>query len=814
MPEHYDAQAIELKWQKIWEDAKLYGAEQSSPRPKYYLLEMLPYPSGTLHMGHVRNYSIGDALARYKWMRGFNVLHPMGWDAFGLPAENAAIKNNAHPREWTLRNIAAMKAQHHRFSFAYDWSREVSTCEPEYYRWNQWFFLKMFERGIAYRKNSKVNWCPECATVLANEQVVDGCCWRHEGTTVELRELEQWFLRTSKYSDQLLDDMSQLKHWPEKVLTMQRNWIGRSKGARVRFKIEHGANEIEVFTTRIDTIYGASAIILAPEHPLLAELATPFQKASAQAMIDARQGEEVGAMDKVGFDTGHKAVNPFNGEQIPIWVGNFVLMDYGTGAIMAVPAHDERDYEFCTKYELPIPVVVQPKSSDAPAGAAFADYGISVNSGPYSGFETEQALERMTKDAEARGFGSESITYRLKDWGVSRQRYWGTPIPMIHCPACGIVPVPENQLPVVLPLDIKITGMGHSPLRDNAAFLNVACPKCGGPAERETDTMDTFVDSSWYFYRYTSPHCDTAPFDAAAVAHWFPIEQYIGGVEHAILHLIYSRFWTKMMRDIGLVNIDEPVDRLFTQGMVIRDGAKMSKSRGNVVDPDKLIAEYGADTARLYSLFAAPPARDMEWSDSGVEGISRFVSRLYRFVVRNAERARAAGGVGDVSAKTDRDIRRRLHQTIRKLTMEFEERWHFNTCIAALMELVNELHAIESEVSAPVLRETLETIALMLAPIAPYLAQELWSELGHESMLLRESWPVFDPALAADEEFEVVVQVNGRPRSHIMVPPGLSKEATEAQAIADPRIAELVSGKRIVKVVVVLNKLVNVVVQG
>jgi leucyl-tRNA synthetase len=820
MPEkQYDAQAIELKWQKIWEDGHLYGTEPNSARPKYYLLEMLPYPSGTLHMGHVRNYSIGDALARYKWMRGFNVLHPMGWDAFGLPAENAAIKNNAHPREWTLRNIAAMKEQHRRFSFAYDWDREVSTCEPEYYRWNQWFFLKMFERGIAYRKKSKVNWCPECATVLANEQVEDGCCWRHETTPVISKELDQWFLRTSAYSDQLLDDMAKLKHWPDKVLTMQRNWIGRSKGARVFFDIADSSSKVEIFTTRIDTIYGASAIILAPEHPLVAELASAELRARAKGMVDTRHAADEGAVEKDGFDTGHYAVNPFNQERVPVWVGNFVLMDYGTGAIMAVPAHDERDFEFCTKYGLPIPVVVAPKSTTSPdshnSQTAFTDYGVAVNSGPYSGLDTEEALERMTAFAEQQGFGKGSITYRLKDWGVSRQRYWGTPIPMIHCPSCGIVPVPEEQLPVVLPLNVKITGMGQSPLRENAEFLNVTCPKCGAAAQRETDTMDTFVDSSWYFYRYVSPRADKAPFDTAEIARWFPIEQYIGGVEHAILHLIYSRFWTKMMRDIGALGearMDEPVERLFTQGMVIRDGAKMSKSKGNVVDPNQLIAEYGADTARLYSLFAAPPAKDLEWNDQGVEGIARFVARVYRFVTRNAERVR--GATVEAASKTDRDIRRKLHQTIRKLTMEFEERWHFNTCIAAIMELINDLQAIETEISPGVLREALETLTLLLSPIAPFLTQELWQELGHDTMLLRESWPVFDPALAADEEFEVVVQVNGRPRSHVMVPPGFSKEDTEARAKADPRIAEMIAGKKVIKVVVIPNKLVNVVVQG
>jgi leucyl-tRNA synthetase len=573
----YDPKTIEQKWQDRWEQADLFRVGEDPARPKYYVLEMLPYPSGTLHMGHIRNYSIGDALARYKWMRGFSVLHPMGWDAFGLPAENAAIKNNRPPREYTLSNIAHMKRQHRRFGFSYDWSREVSTCEPEYYRWNQWFFLKMLEKGIAYRKHARVNWCPKCNTVLANEQVVDGCCWRHEDTPVEQRALEQWFFRITDYAEQLLADMAELEGgWPERVLTMQRNWIGRSEGARIDFQLEgspEAAERITVFTTRIDTIYGATCVILAPEHPLMATLTAgrPDLQASARRLAESQQGRDPADLLKEGFSLERSAINPFNGEPLPIWCANFVLMEYGTGAIMAVPAHDDRDHEFCTKYGLPVRTVIVPaEGQDDPATGAFTEDGVLVNSGPFTGLPSAEARRRMAAQGRQGGFAEATITYRLRDWGVSRQRYWGTPIPVIYCPKCGMVPVPENQLPVLLPLNVEITGMGGSPLLQVPDFLNAPCPKCGGPAKRETDTMDTFVDSSWYFYRYCDARNDRAPFDPAKIRYWFPIDQYIGGVEHAILHLIYSRFFTKVMRDLGLVTNNEPVKRLFTQGMVIR----------------------------------------------------------------------------------------------------------------------------------------------------------------------------------------------------------------------------------------------------
>ncbi|HPQ15197.1 MAG TPA: leucine--tRNA ligase, partial [Bryobacteraceae bacterium] len=694
MPEKiYDHKAIELKWMKEWERMPLYKAEENSSKPKYYVLEMLPYPSGTLHMGHLRNYTIGDALARYKWMRGFNVLHPMGWDAFGLPAENAAIKRGLHPRDWTLSNIAEMKKTHHRYAFSYDWDREVSTCEPEYYRWNQWFFLKMLERGLAYRKRSRVNWCPECATVLANEQVVDGCCWRHETTPVEQRELEQWFFRITAYAEELLADIQKLEGgWPERVLQMQRNWIGRSEGAEVDFKLESSGKPVRVFTTRLDTIYGATCVILAPAHPLAAELAGEENRGRLKEMIEAQRHKDPGDLEKSGFFTGHYAINPYNGQRIPVWVGNFVLLEYGTGAIMAVPAHDQRDFEFCRKYGIPIWPVIRPVDGTLADAAtmetAFPDDGILENSGEFTGLTSEEARRRMAAKAEAENFGKAAVTYRLRDWGISRQRYWGTPIPVIYCDRCGMVPVPEDQLPVMLPLNVRITGTGRSPLESVPEFMNVKCPKCGGDARRESDTMDTFVDSSWYFYRYCDPQNSRQAFDPSKIAYWFPIDQYIGGVEHAILHLIYSRFFTKVMRDLGLVKNDEPVTRLFTQGMVVKDGAKMSKNKGNVVGADEMAEKYGADTGRLFVLFAAPPEKDLEWQDAGVEGMYRFISRVFRFVTRNAERAKQPG------ERTEADVKalRKLHQTVKKVTEDFDTRWHFNTSIAAIMELMNVLY--------------------------------------------------------------------------------------------------------------------------
>jgi len=810
----------------------------------------LPYPSGALHMGHVRNYAIGDALARYMWMNGYNVLHPMGWDSFGLPAENAAISNNTPPREWTLRNIASMKAQMKRLGFAYDWSREVTTCLPEYYRWNQWFFLKLFERGLAYRKKSKVNWCPKCATVLANEQVLpNGCCWRHEDTLVEQRELEQWFVRTTKYAEELLEGLDKLEGWPEKVRTMQRNWIGRSEGTLVDFKLDYGENHsgfgpagstIPVFTTRVDTIFGATSVQLAPEHPIVKDLAAadPGLRAKVDQLIaeqrTARETGDIGEIEKHGVFTGRYAINPFNSEPLPVWLANYILMDYGTGAIMSVPAHDERDYEFAKKYNLEIRLVVLPVTNDPEETIAephlpfVAHEGMLINSGRYSGMACEEAIKVMSAYAEENKFGKATVTYRLKDWGISRQRYWGTPIPMLYCEKDGIVAVPEKDLPVILPENVEVTLAGGSPLGNVPEFVNTTCPKCGGPARRETDTMDTFVDSSWYFYRYTDAHNDRAPFDGKIAQYWFGdrgIDQYIGGVEHAILHLIYSRFWTRFMRDLGMITNDEPVERLFTQGMVIKDGRKMSKNLGNVVSPDEMVARYGADAARLNSLFAAPPDRDLDWQDSGVEGIQRFLGRVYRFVVRNTPCSSPSSGAAHAEMlpatslpPVARCIQRKLHQTIKRVSDEYQGRWHFNTCVSAIMELVNVLYGAEdaiarNEVPAPFLLDVQRDLVLLLAPFAPYLAHELWEMLGEKGNLLKAPWPKFDAELAKEEELEIPVQVNGKLRGRVVVSADATEETVVARALADEKVQAAIAGKQIVKKIYVPGKLLNIVIK-
>jgi leucyl-tRNA synthetase len=811
MPEKpYNHQEIELNWSQRWTaDADLYKAADDGVKPRYYVLEMLPYPSGRLHMGHVRNYSIGDTLARYQWMRGFDVLHPMGWDAFGLPAENAAIKNNRHPSEWTHSNIAHMKTQLQRMGFAYDWDREVSTCEPEYYRWNQWIFLRMLERGLAYRKVSLVNWCPECATVLANEQVENGCCWRHETTPVEQRELVQWFLRITAYAEQLLDDMQQIEAgWPSQVITMQRNWIGRSEGTEVDFGLKGTEQKIRVFTTRVDTIYGATCVILAPEHPVSKQLCTGDLAAPLKAMIDDQSRKDPENLVKEGFFTGHFAVNPYNGAEVPIYVANFVLWGYGTGAIMAVPAHDERDFEFCTKYGIPIVPVIRPVDGELAVSPSepFTEYGIVENSGEWSGLASAEARKRMSARAKEQGFGEAAITYRLKDWGVSRQRYWGTPIPVVHCATCGVVPVPDDQLPVVLPSDVELTGKGKSPLASHASFLHTTCPKCGGPAQRETDTMDTFVDSSWYFFRYVDPKNAGLPFDTATVQPWFPVDQYIGGVTHAILHLLYSRFWCKVLRDIGLIQLDEPFKNLFTQGMVQLNGQTMSKSKGNIVDPDEMVEKYGADTCRLFTLFAAPPEKNMDWNESSVEGQYRFLSRLFKWVTRNADAAEGSG-------ETDARALRKLHQTIGKISADFDNRWHFNTSIAALMELMNELQACESGLSPAVRRECARTLTLLLAPFAPFAAEELWAELGHNGPVFKQSWPVYNADLAREEALEIPVQVNGKLRARIVVSHTATKEEQEQAALADEKVQANLAGKQVVKIIVLPGKLVNIVVR-
>jgi leucyl-tRNA synthetase len=831
----YDPAQIEGKWQQLWAEQGAFDAvDKDASRSKYYMLEMLPYPSGTLHMGHMRNYTIGDVVARYKRMRGFNVLHPMGWDAFGLPAENAAIKNHTHPRKWTEENITEFRRVLRRFGFSHDWRREIATCDPDYYHWNQWFFLRMFEKGVAYRKKSKVNWCPECCTVLANEQVIDGYCWRHETILVESKELEQWFFRTTQYSDELLDDMKQLEGgWPERVLSMQRNWIGKSRGARLKFAVAQMEDlTLEVFTTRVDTIYGASAVVISPEHPEVEKLVAGVPGSSGmETRLKAMRQKSMRAADiataeKEGFFTGRFAVNPFSAAQIPIWVANFVLAEYGTGAVMAVPAHDQRDYEFAEKYRLPIKIVIQPASGGPlhidRMSEAYTEYGRLVDSGPYSGLTTEQALEKMTADATARNFGVGEITYRLKDWGVSRQRYWGTPIPIVYCEQDGVVAVPDDQLPVRLPENVTLTGSGQSPLASSPEFVNTTCPKCGGPARRETDTMDTFVDSSWYFYRYTDPHNNQAPFDKENVHYWFPIDQYVGGIEHAILHLLYSRFFCKVMRDLGLVNHSEPIARLFTQGMVLKGGVAMSKSRGNVVGAIEMAEKWGSDTGRIYTLFAAPPVKDLEWNEEAIEGSSRFLQKIYRLVAKHAERL--CGIQTDLSQRTDltnatvkeKALVRKVHQTLKRVTNDFEVRWHFNSSVALLMELANEIHAQEPlhvDLSPMILKRVLEALLLMLSPMAPHISEELWQMLGHSSGLVHEKWPTYREELAREEQFEVIIQINGRLRGKMLVDDGLGEDETRERALNDPRISVLIDGKQVTKTIVVPKKLVNIVLR-
>jgi leucyl-tRNA synthetase len=838
MDPNYDPQKIESKWQTRWAELRLFEAEAKPGRKKYYVLEMLPYPSGELHMGHVRNYIIGDALARYMWMKGYNVLHPIGWDAFGLPAENAAIKHQRHPSEWTSANIQTMHAQFKRLGMSYDWRREIATCEPAYYRWNQWFFLKMYEQGLAYRKNRRVNWCPLCSTVLANEQVVNGCCWRHEDTPVVERELEQWFLKITVYADRLLEDMKELVHWPERVLAMQENWIGKSTGAYVEFGASAVDESVRIFTTRIDTIYGCTAVFIAPEHPLVAKLvARSKSPGSLQAEVERIKASAVRArvqvnLEKQGADTGFTARNPFNGESVPIWLANFVLMEYGTGAVMAVPAHDQRDFEFCKAFGLPIRTVIVSPSGAVPGEleAAYTESGKNgklINSGPYDGLTPETAMARMTADAEAQGFGRGTVQYRLRDWGVSRQRYWGTPIPMVYCDTDGIVPVPENDLPVVLPPNVKLTGEGQSPLASVPEFVNTTCPRCGGPARRETDTMDTFVDSSWYFYRYTDNHISTAPINKDAVKYWFAVDQYIGGIEHAILHLIYMRFFTKVMQDIGLVDFSEPVARLFTQGMVVKEGAKMSKSKGNVVTPTEMCAQYGADTARLYTLFAAPPEKDLDWSDAAIEGAARFLGRVYRLVARYTDRVTGVESGLTTGERTwtttqlrpdERRLLRKVHQTLRHVTKDMEERWHFNTDIAMIMDLSNEFADLQAavdqgQIRTEVLKSGLEHLLVMLSLFAPHVADELWEATGHDQPLLRSPWPAHDPELAAEEELEIPVQINGRLRGRIRVAIGASEEEIRRRARADPTVAQHLNGRQVVRIIVVPQKLVNIVIK-
>ena len=824
MEEKYNPQKIEKKWQEYWEDRELSKVNENPNLPKFYCLEMFPYPSGKIHMGHVRNYAIGDVIARYKKMRGFNVLHPMGWDAFGLPAENAAIKQGVHPAKWTYENIRYMKTQIKKMGMSYDWQREVTTCNAEYYRWNQWFFLKMFERGLAYKKASFVNWCPSCETVLANEQVVNDLCWRCDSRVTQ-KDLKQWFLKITAYADELLKDCDSLHGWPERVITMQRNWIGRSEGIEVDFKVAGSDEAIRIFTTRQDTLFGATFMSIAKRHPLIGKL-----------VKDKNIVKQVEALSedperKEGVFTGSYAINPLTGDKLPIWAANFVLMEYGTGAIMAVPAHDQRDFDFAKKYDLPVKVVIVKDSSEGlishlttgplepsnPPSEAFEDEGILINSGQFSGLPSEQARLRIADFIEANSLGKKTINYKLRDWGISRQRYWGTPIPIIYCESCGIVPVPENELPVILPQDVVLTGKGASPLSEAKDFVNTKCPKCNRPAKREIDTMDTFVDSSWYFLRYCSPLVKDRAVDSDAVHYWMPVDQYIGGIEHAVLHLLYSRFFTKVLRDIGIINLREPFENLLTQGMVIKDGAKMSKSKGNVVDPDYLISSYGADTVRLFCLFAAPPEKDLDWSDQGVEGARRFLNRLWGFAHKNKFKVQSSKfKVNDISSLQPSALKlyRKTHQTIKRVTNDIERDYHFNTAIAALMELMNEITTFTSlnDDDLSVLSFALKEEILLLAPFAPHIAEELYHALGGSKSLFDENWPAWDEGLTKEEDIELVIQINGKLRSKVMIPAGLDDESVKEKALHDAKIAEYVKNKPLKKIIIVNGRLVNIVI--
>jgi len=850
MQERYSASDIEQKWQHRWAEQKSFTVAEEPDRPKFYLLEMFPYPSGRIHMGHVRNYSIGDVVARFKRLQGFNVLHPMGWDAFGMPAENAAIQHGVHPAKWTYENIANMRSQLKKMGLSYDWDRELATCDVDYYKWEQLIFLKMFERGLAYKKSSFVNWCPDCATVLANEQVEDGCCWRCD-SEVEQKELEQWFFKITDYAQELLDWTWKLPGWPEPVLIMQRNWIGRSTGCEIDFPLADSLKKIRVFTTRQDTLYGATFMSLAPEHPLALELATEEQRPAVEEFIaKVRRQDKVRRtsddFEKEGVFTGSWCINPVTRRRMPIYLANFVLMDYGTGAVMAVPTHDQRDFEFARKYDLPLVVVIQAEGEEidpATMSAAWIGPGTMVNSASFDGLGNEEAKERIADYLEQEGIGRKTVNFRLRDWGVSRQRYWGTPIPIIYCDVCGVVPVPEQDLPVVLPTDVEFTGEGGSPLAKSESFVTVTCPQCGEVARRETDTFDTFVESSWYFARYACPGFPSGPVDRRAVEYWLPVDQYIGGVEHAVMHLLYARFFTKVMRDLGMMSVDEPFANLLTQGMVcmetrscpehgwlypeeVVDGRcakctaeattgrieKMSKSKKNVVDPDHLIARYGADTARLFSLFAAPPEKDLEWNEQGVEGCYRFLGRVWRVVYDNlgtiadADFAAASAAIGD-----GRALRRHVHRTIRKVTEDIDGRFHFNTAIAAVMELVNGIYAFEGKAAHPaVLREALETVVRLLAPFVPHMAEELWSCLGHEGGIESAGWPDWDEAALVEDEKTIVVQVNGKVRGKITVPADASEDAVKQAALAEPNVARFLSGQRVTKVVVP-GRLVSVV---
>jgi leucyl-tRNA synthetase len=829
MESRYFPKRIEEKWQDHWARERLFEVSEDLGREKYYLLEMFPYPSGRIHMGHVRNYSIGDVVARFLRMRGYNVLHPMGWDAFGMPAENAAIKAKTHPARWTYDNIDYMRSQLKKLGFSYDWSREFATCDVSYYRWEQLFFLKMFEKGLAYRRSAYVNWCNTCQTVLANEQVENGACWRCDQTVVQ-KQMEQWFFKITDYVEELLDHTTKLPGWPERVLTMQQNWIGKSFGSTLQFPLSDGSGSLTVFTTRADTLFGATFMSIAPEHPLVEKLCAggaerdkvlEFVEKAKQAKRSDRMTD---LLEKEGAFTGSYCINPVTQQKMPIFVANFVVMEYGTGAVMAVPAHDQRDFEFAGKYGLPIKVVIRPEgATDLPPIESFTqadeEDGVLVDSGSFTGMGSADAREAITRSLAERGLGEMTTQYRLRDWGISRQRYWGAPIPVIYCGQCGVVPVPENDLPVVLPVEVAMPPNGASPLPSHEPFVRTNCPRCGGPARRETDTMDTFVESSWYFARFACADHDGSPLDFDRVKYWMPVNQYIGGIEHAVLHLLYSRFFTKVLRDMGYVDCDEPFLNLLTQGMVIKDGAKMSKSKGNVVDPDEMVKTYGADTVRLFCLFAAPPEKDLEWSAQGVEGASRFLSRVWRFVADHFEPLRAAKPIASAGTLSEglADLHRKTHVTIKKVTEDIRDRFHFNTAIAAVMELVNQMYqtgenARKDDRFWAVMREAVDAMVLLLSPIVPHITEELWSALGHDRSIAMAPWPIWSDEALQMEEILIVVQVNGKLRSRLTVAVDADEQAIREAALKDAKIQDSIAGKTVRKVVVVPGKLVNVVV--
>ena len=823
--ERYSPQDIEAKWQKKWEDEKVYKTEADPARPKYYALEMFPYPSGNLHMGHVRNYAIGDVMARYKTMEGYNVLHPMGFDSFGMPAENAAIKHGVKPADWTYSNIENMEKQQKKLGLSYDWDREVKTCDPSYYRWTQWLFELFYKRGLAYKKKASVNWCDTCGTVLANEQVIDGKCWRCD-SPVQKKDLSQWFLKITDYADVLLKDLKKLPGWPDRVKTMQDNWIGRSEGLEFTLDAPELGEKIPVYTTRPDTAYGITFLALAAEHPLIEKICKNNPKADEiQAFVQrTRNQSEIertsSESEKEGIFTGAYCVNPFNGNKVQIWVTNYVLADYGTGAVMGVPSGDQRDWMFATKYNIPKILTLQPKDRELKLEEMTEAYtdkdGVLVNSAQFTGMEMHAAMKGIMDYAEEKGFGKRRVNFRLRDWLISRQRYWGAPIPVINCPHCGEVLVPEDQLPVLLPEDVSFEQGSLSPLASSDSFVHCKCPKCGADATRETDTMDTFICSSWYYLRYTDPHNDKEPFAKDKVNSWAPVDQYIGGIEHAILHLLYSRFFTKVLHDAGLVDFDEPFKNLLTQGMVLKDGSKMSKSKGNVVSPEEIIAKYGADTARLFILFAAPVDRDLEWSDQGVEGAYRFLGRVWRILGHFEDAIKSGKDDYDVSAltKEEKDLRRVLHTTIKKVTEDIRDRFMFNTAVSSVMELVNAFYAFQDkEINAGLVREVAKDLLLMLAPFAPHITEELWSKLFAAGSVHQQKWPSYDEEALKVDEVEIVLQINGKVRDRVMIPSGLDRAGMEQVAKDLPRAKELTAGKTIVKVICVPKKLVNIVVK-